>query len=142
MIIVHQNKERIRRYPRLSFGFYTQDTWADREFFIAEDTSTGKVLGVICYVPQYDSIYAPEDVKLTGKLFSYIGVVKSARKQGIAKQLMSAFFAACSTSELIHVTGIEPQSVSAMTKLFEQYRRSGYQLLHRATPWSVDNCIS
>lgn len=141
MIVVHQDKNRIRNFPRLSFGFYSRDTWENREFFIAEDEA-GKVLGVICYVPEYNSIYAPEDVKLTGKLFSYIGVVKSARNKGVAQQLLSAFFAACSTSEYIHITGIEMKSLPIMVKLLDQYRQAGYQMLHRATPWSVDNCIS
>ena len=140
MIIVHQDKSKIKNLPHLSFSFYTRELWARREYFIAEDSATGEVQGLLAYQCDYDSIYAPGSQ--LGTLFCFIGVDAAAQGKGVARKLMQAFFAAHKKDDFLHITGLEPDHTHIMIPLLESYAKQGYALYHRGTPWSVDNCIS
>lgn len=141
MIRIHQDKARIKDYPHLSFSFYSRENWNHREYFLAEDTETGNVLGMLCYVPNYDSIYAEPGTQV-GPLFSFIGITPEARGQGIATKLVDAFFTSFGKNTLFHITGLEPDFTDIMIPLLQKQVHAGYQLYHRGLPWSQDNCIS
>lgn len=115
MITIHGNKNVLRGTPRLEYGFFDREQLSKREFLIAEQD--GEVLGIVCYVPQYNSIY---NANLpTGVLFSYIGVKEQHQNKGVAKQLLTAFFQyALMENRPVHLTEFEPDGEAYILPYF------------------------